>query len=170
MIHQRLLPRGNPRSKITGSSVLFSRAVFVWGIVSAFLQLLSRSLRHIVSKQSSQVIGVWGEPGIGKTFTANAILNKPSWRTLPRAKKLPVWAEVQLKRMARGEVIDTHTFAEAVAASLMALVPFVVYLEDVHEASPGRLEMIRAIAGAVARNRGGENTASVDQLFPRGSS
>jgi tetratricopeptide (TPR) repeat protein len=137
--------------------------------VSAFLQLLSRSLRRIVSKQSSQVIGLWGEPGIGKTFTANAILNELSCphlrlhanmstldllRALPRAKKLPVWAEVQLERMARGEVTDTHVFAEAVAASLMALAPFVVYLEDVHEASPGRLEMIRAIAGAVARSRG----------------
>jgi tetratricopeptide (TPR) repeat protein len=139
------------------------------GTVSAFLQSLSRSLRRIVSKQASQLIGLWGEPGIGKTFTANAILNELSCphlrlhagmstldllRALPRAKKLPVWAEVQLERMARGEVTDTHVFAEAVAASLMALAPFVVYLEDVHDASPGRLKMIRAIAGAVARSRG----------------
>jgi tetratricopeptide (TPR) repeat protein len=137
--------------------------------VSAIVELLSRGLRRIVSKQSSQVIGLWGEPGIGKTFTANAILNELSCphlrlhanmstldllRALPRAKKLPVWAEVQLERMARGEVTDTPVFAEAVATSLMALAPFVVYLEDVHEASPGRLEMIRAIAGAVARSRG----------------
>jgi tetratricopeptide (TPR) repeat protein len=137
--------------------------------VSAFLLSLSHSLRRIVSKQSSQVIGLWGEPGIGKTFTANAILYELSCphlrlhagmstrdllQALPRSKKLSVWAEVQLERMARGEATDTQVFAEAVAASLMALAPFVVYLEDVHEASPSRLEMIRAIAGAVLRSRG----------------
>ena len=152
------------------------------GTVSAIVQLLSRSLRRIVSKQSSQVIGLWGEPGIGKTFTANAILNELSCphlrlhagmstrdllRALPRSKKLPVWAEVQLERMARGEVTDTHVFAEAVAASLMALAPFVVYLEDVHEASPGRLEMIRAIAGAVARGRGVALLASSRAELPQ---
>ena len=149
--------------------------------MSAIVQLLSRSLRRIVSKQSSQVIGLWGEPGIGKTFTANAILNELSCphlrlqagmstsdllRALPRAKKLPVWAEVQLERMARGEVTDTQVFAEAVAASLMALAPFVVYLEDVHEASPGRLEVIRAIAGAVARGRGVALLASSRAALP----
>jgi DNA-binding SARP family transcriptional activator len=128
-----------------------------------------RQLGVVLSRRVGQAVGLWGEPGIGKTYTAQQILREVPCqslrlhvtapeaaiaRALPRPKKMPVWAETQLERAARGEHVETRAFVDALTATLAGLAPFVLHLEDLHEASPERLEMIVALARAVTHTKG----------------
>jgi tetratricopeptide (TPR) repeat protein len=128
-----------------------------------------RSLRGIVSRRSGQAMALIGQPGIGKTFTAAAILREVGCahlkvhatvtivellRALPRAERLANWVEVQLEHALQGEEIEAQTLVDALAANLAALAPFVLYLEDAHGASPERLELIRKLAVATLRGHG----------------
>jgi hypothetical protein len=114
-------------------------------------------------------VGLWGEPGIGKSFTVQAIVRDISCqhlslpaitpaasiaRALPKPKKLPVWTERQLERLETGEQLEPEAFANTIAVTLAGLAPFVLYLEDLHEANPERLEMIRRLAQAINHTRG----------------
>jgi tetratricopeptide (TPR) repeat protein len=136
---------------------------------SEFINQLVRSFGVVLSRRAGISVGLWGEPGIGKSFTAQAILQDVSCqhlslhvttpaasiaRALPRPKKLPAWAERQLKRLGDNEHLDSEALANTIAATLAALAPFVLHLEDLHEANPERLEMVRLLALAVGRTRG----------------
>jgi tetratricopeptide (TPR) repeat protein len=133
------------------------------------LTQMIRSLRGIVSRRSGQAMALIGQPGIGKTFTAAAILREVACahvkvhatvsivellRALPRAERLPNWVEVHLEHALEGQEIETQTLVDVLAANLTALAPFVLCLEDVHEASPERLELIRRLAVVILRGHG----------------
>jgi DNA-binding SARP family transcriptional activator len=128
-----------------------------------------RQLGVVLSRRVGQAVGLWGEPGIGKTYTAQQVLREVPCQSmslhataqesaiakaLPRPKRFPVWAEAQLERALRGESVDARAFVDALTAILAGLAPFVLHLEDLHEASPERLELIVALAQAVTRTKG----------------
>lgn len=115
------------------------------------------------------VLGLWGEAGIGKTWTLERILPATGFghfrmnvnismvdliRVLPRAKRLPVWAQRLLERVERGEYAATSSLADALGALLMAQAPIILCLEDLHEASPERLELLLALSQLVLRSSG----------------
>jgi tetratricopeptide (TPR) repeat protein len=129
----------------------------------------ARQLSAVVSKRVGVAVGIWGEPGIGKTHAAHAVLERVPCRhlslhattdsaqivaALPKARTLPAWAQAQLTRLERGEPLEMGTFVATLAAALGALAPFVLHLEDVHEANPERLELIQSLARTVTRTRG----------------
>lgn len=126
-------------------------------------------LRPVAAKRMGLALALWGEAGIGKTWTAGRLLLETPCkgfsfhataplaelsRTLPRPQKLPLWAERVLERLARGEFAEASQVADALGALLAALAPVIVHLEDLHEADPPRHELLMALAQQVNRTRG----------------
>ncbi len=126
-------------------------------------------LNPVVSKRLGVVLNVYGEPGIGKSWTVAQILKSIPCQTLnlpatineaglaaalPRPKKLPLWAEKQLLQLERGEFVDTAVLVNTLTTLLAGLAPVVLHLEDVHEASFERLELIQKLALAIKRVKG----------------
>jgi tetratricopeptide (TPR) repeat protein len=75
-------------------------------------------------------------------------------RALPKPKKSVAWAEAQLERALQGEVVEPKALAEALAARLSGLAPFILAFEDLHESDADRLEIIQQMAHAISRIRG----------------
>lgn len=132
------------------------------------LEFQSR-FKPLLSKRASLVLALWGEAGIGKSHTASEVLQALPCRharfhsttpiaaliaQLPPAKKLPLWAERILERVVHGEPTDPSQLISALAALLSQLAPFVLYLEDIHEADAERLALIDNLAQALLRVRG----------------
>jgi tetratricopeptide (TPR) repeat protein len=130
---------------------------------------VARGLRAVTSKRVGLAFGLWGEAGIGKTHAAREVLREVPCQSaslqaalstraiavaLPRPRKLPVSAQQQLERLLRGEPLETRASVDAITAILTELAPFVLQLEDLHEASPEGLEWIVALSRAVTRTRG----------------
>ncbi len=112
---------------------------------------------------------LWGAPGIGKTHAALALLRGAPCRSmsvhatqplegtvsrLPRPKKLALWLERALERLERGGSPGTETLLGTLAGLLAANAPFILHVEDLHEANDERLEFWRQLAVTVARLRG----------------
>jgi len=130
---------------------------------------LQRHLNAVLSKRRGQVVGVWGEAGIGKSHTLAALLRDTPCRhlivqsgpsnaqialSLPRSQTLPTWARTHLKHLERGDTVDAATLIDLVAVMLAALAPFVVLFEDAHEANAERWNLLRKLAEVVPRVRG----------------
>ena len=126
-------------------------------------------LNPVVSKLLGVVLCVHGEPGIGKTWTMTQVLKGVPCRhlslhatisesklasMLPRPKNLPAWAEKQLLRLEAGEFVDAGTLVNTLATTLAGLAPFILHLEDAHEASPERMALLQKLGQVVPRNRG----------------
>jgi tetratricopeptide (TPR) repeat protein len=120
-------------------------------------------------KRPGLALGVWGEPGIGKTHTTLALLRGASCQTktvhanqalekillaLPRPKKLTLWLEKTLERISKGETLEGGMLNQALVALLAANAPIVLHVEDLHEASFERLEFWKQLAQAITRTRG----------------
>ncbi len=130
---------------------------------------VARQLNVVVSKFLGTAVGLWGEPGIGKTHAASEILSQLQCRrltlhattsamqivaALPQSKTLPAWVQSQRLRLERGEQPGNSTFVAMLVAMLSALAPFVLHLEDVHEANVERLDLIQMLAQSITRTRG----------------
>ncbi len=126
-------------------------------------------LNPVVSKRLGVVLNVYGEPGIGKSWTVAQVLKGIPCQTfslaanmnetglagaLPRPKKLPVWAEKQLLHLERGEFVDASVLVNTLTTVLAGLAPVVLHFEDAHEASIERLELIQKLALAIKRIKG----------------
>jgi tetratricopeptide (TPR) repeat protein len=133
------------------------------------LTKIVKSFASVLAKRAGLSVGLWGEPGIGKTFIAQAILHEVSCqhlsmhattpasgfaKALPRAKKLPAWVERQLERMEHNETLGSEEMANTIVATLSGLAPFVLNLEDLHEANPERLKMVARLAVLIRHTRG----------------
>ncbi len=131
-------------------------------------QLLGR-FKPILNKRSGIALGLWGEAGIGKTWTASQLLRQASCKNfslhataplrglvkaLYRPNKLPSWAEVSLERIEQGEHLQTKAIADTLAALLSAQAPVILHLEDLHEAWPERLELWQSLAQTLSHSRG----------------
>jgi tetratricopeptide (TPR) repeat protein len=128
---------------------------------------LSKRLGGIVSKRPSLTLWLWGEPGIGKTHTTQEFLRQTPCHKLsthatvksralmlmlPRPKHLPAWVENTLEKADQGASLEQ--LASALGAWLVALAPFVLHVEDVHEASVEQLELLKLLARTIKPTRG----------------
>jgi tetratricopeptide (TPR) repeat protein len=129
-------------------------------------------LRPVAAKRVGLALGLWGEAGIGKTWTARRLLSETACKgfsfhatapltelaglvsALPRPGRLPLWAQRVLERLAGGEFAEASQVADALGALLAALAPVIVHLEDMHEAGAERLELVGALANRAGRSRG----------------
>jgi tetratricopeptide (TPR) repeat protein len=125
---------------------------------------LAKRLGAIVSKRGSLTLWLWGEPGIGKTHTAQELLRQTPCHKLsvyatvssqelmallPRPKNLADWVKNTLEK-----AVSLEQAATALTAWLTALAPFVLYFEDAHEASDEQLEWLNHLAISIKRTRG----------------
>ena len=133
------------------------------------VESIAQRFKVVVSRRASLTIGLWGEPGIGKTHTAHAILERIPCkhvslhaaaplsslvRALLTPRHVPAWAEHHLERIKNDETIDPETEAVTLTAFLTGLAPFVVHLEDLHEASEERANLVERFAHAILKTRG----------------
>jgi tetratricopeptide (TPR) repeat protein len=131
--------------------------------------MLETYLKPVLSKHRGLALGVWGEAGIGKSHTVASLLNKlPCQRLslhattpfasfltqLTRPKKLPLWAEKTLEKAQQGEKVENVNLVSAVGVALSGLAPFVLHLEDIHEASAERLEFLKDLAQTLQKLKG----------------
>jgi tetratricopeptide (TPR) repeat protein len=130
---------------------------------------ISSRFASILTKRVSVVYGLWGEAGIGKTFTAREVLRHTSCqhlnahatvpllellRLLPDVKTLPTWATRLNERILQGEHLEDETVLDVLAAKLAGLAPFVLYLEDLHEAGLDQQALIVQLARRAGRIKG----------------
>jgi DNA-binding SARP family transcriptional activator/TPR repeat protein len=147
------------------------------------LQQMAKRLTGLTMRRSGIALGIWGEAGIGKTHTASALLRGTpcqSWsvhatqalegivRQVPRPKKMAVWLEQSLERLVRGEPFETAAFVQTFTALLATNAPLVLHIEDLHEATPDRLELWQQLALAVTRTRGVGLIATSRVQLPNG--
>ena len=127
---------------------------------------ISSRFAAILTKRVSVVLGLWGEAGIGKTFAARQVLGQLSCRqqsahasvpilelarNMTRVANLPLWAERLEDRVQNGDHLEDETVLDLLAAKLLMLAPFVLYLEDLHETGPEQHGLIVQLARRAGR-------------------
>jgi tetratricopeptide (TPR) repeat protein len=132
-------------------------------------QQFVRRFAGLAARRTGLAVGLCGEPGIGKTHAALALLRATPCqsitvhatqalegivRVIPRPKKISVWLERSLERLQRGEQIELATLVQTLAALLTANAPLILHVEDLHEADPQRLEFWQHLALVIIRMRG----------------
>jgi tetratricopeptide (TPR) repeat protein len=126
-------------------------------------------LKPVIAKRTGLSLVLLGEPGIGKSWTTQQLLQQATCRTyslhatqpwanlvqsLPRATRLPLWAGRLLERLEHGEYADPAMIADAVAAKLAALAPIILHVEDLHEAEGEDLVRWQLLAERARRTKG----------------
>jgi tetratricopeptide (TPR) repeat protein len=142
---------------------------------------LEKRLVAVTSKRSSLTVGIVGEAGIGKTHRVNALLRglgcqhavvaarsgAAGWaRSVPRSNRTPDWAQRALAQLELRQPMEAKAVADALGAVLVALAPFVLVLEDAHEANPETAAVIAHLARIVGRSRGVGLIITASQLEP----
>lgn len=130
---------------------------------------LLRHLRAVLCKRPGQALWLWGEPGVGKTFTAQALLREVPCRglslhatlpdralllSLPWPSRQPIWTEAQRHRILQGQHVPVADLVDTLTATLGALAPFVLHIDDLHEADSDRQNLVKKLAQGVLRLRG----------------
>ena len=104
---------------------------------------LLKRLSVVTSKRSGVALAIWGEAGVGKTFTLSNLQGQVSCRfarfhatvsnlvlihELPQPETLPTWAKRLLERLEQGGHADSKSLSTALSAWLAALAPFIYTL------------------------------------------
>jgi AAA domain len=133
------------------------------------LALVSKRLVGLTARRTGFCIGLFGNAGIGKTHTALQLLQASPCRfqvtqstvgiqaltnTLRGSKKLATVIERNVQRIQNGERLELQTLIDVYAAMLSAQAPFVLLVEDMHEASAEQLEFWNALCKLVTRLSG----------------
>jgi tetratricopeptide (TPR) repeat protein len=128
------------------------------------LQLVAKRLTGLNSFRPGLALGIWGDPGIGKTFRVGRLLQQAPLASsqvhatqnlreilnvLPRPQQLPAWANALLERLEHGEMLSKAQQLDVFSTFLGELRPFVLHLEDLHEANIERTDLILALAQKV---------------------
>lgn len=123
----------------------------------------------VLQKRRGLALGLWGEAGVGKSYQIKELLRTLACRsasfhattslttvaaTLPKPKKLATWAGRTLARLGQGETVEANTLTDALGVTLAGLAPFVLHLEDIHEADEERTSFIQELAKVVSRSKG----------------
>lgn len=131
-------------------------------------QLRSR-LKPVLSKRTGLSLALWGEAGVGKSYTVQKLLRELPCQSssvhattpldslvqrLPTSKKLALWAEQTLQRVVRHDYVEDSSLMDALTANLAALAPFVLHLEDIHEVEREQLAFYHVLARAIQRSKG----------------
>jgi DNA-binding SARP family transcriptional activator len=132
------------------------------------IALFEQRLHAVASKRNGAALGLCGDPGIGKSYSTQQLLrglpcrsasvqanssNSSILRALPAPSHVPAWLERALEQFARSSVA-ANVFAETLGALLAALGPFVLHVEDLHEANPEQGDGWLQLAQQVTRTRG----------------
>ncbi len=146
--------------------------------------ILARRFGAVLAKRAGLALAVTGEAGIGKSFGVNRALeeisvqflqfhansNLEQWlKTIPKAKKLPDWA-LNILEKTDAELPCSEALINALIANMTLLAPFVLYLEDVHEAKPERLALIEKLGTAVTAIKGVALVVTSRRVVPAGFS
>lgn len=137
--------------------------------VSAQGEWLIRRFQAVRSRRAGVALGLSGQPGIGKTHLAREVLLHLSCRSLsvpatvsfralllalPDAHQRPAWVDPVFEQITRGAAVAPALLQDAVSAHLQAVSPFVLHVEDLHEASADQQRFWSALALAVTRLKG----------------
>ncbi len=132
------------------------------------IALLEQKFSKLASRRFGLVLCLVGHAGIGKTHTAELVLKALPIKSsrlhatansdqfflrLPRVGRVAGHVQTMLQRLQHNEV-QLVTTTEAVAAWLVSLAPFVLHLEDIHEASPEQQTFWNSLAKAIKATRG----------------
>ena len=131
--------------------------------------MLAEPFKPLLQKRIGLALGIWGEAGIGKSYQVTQLLRSLLCKsaslhattplsvlakTLPKPKKLATWAERTLTQLGKGETVEASNVINALGATLAGLAPFVLHLEDIHEADQERTTFIQELAKVVLRIKG----------------
>jgi tetratricopeptide (TPR) repeat protein len=131
--------------------------------------MLESYLKPVLSKHRGVALGLWGEAGIGKSYYTSQLLKNLPCATLsihskvnlaalagqlPKPSKLPLWASKILEKVQQGESVESSNLISALGASLTGLAPFVLHLEDIHEADAERLAFFTSLAQTIKKLKG----------------
>ncbi len=129
---------------------------------------LVKRLGLVLSKRSGLALAIWGEAGVGKSWLAQQVMQQVPCRNLtvqasdshaqlvaalPFSDSRPLWVQQGLERLREGE-LGLAQAADTLAATLGALAPFVLLIEDLHEARPEQQALWLELAQEVSRVRG----------------
>jgi tetratricopeptide (TPR) repeat protein len=151
--------------------------------VNPILESLPKRLGLVVSRRDGFALCVWGEAGLGKSHFLDQVMQNLACRglqvqanssgpmlarSLPRQDRIPAWASRAIERLEAGETLESAQLADAITANLLASAPFVLRLEDLHEANPAQLEVWASVAQALKGARGVALLAAGRNLPPAG--
>lgn len=127
------------------------------------------NLRGVRSLRSSLALGVWGDPGVGKTHWVETWLRDAAISQLrvsaritvsllaqriPITRARPVWLERRLGDVLSGRFGEAKDLAEFIAALLALSAPIALHVEDLHTADPESSAFWSALAGFVRHSKG----------------
>jgi tetratricopeptide (TPR) repeat protein len=133
------------------------------------LEHTTKRLKGLIVKRPGMAIGLWGEAGIGKTHTTQNLLRETQCQhlsqhatssvssiahALPKPKKLLTWVQTIFDKLGRNEYLSVEQTSSAFGAVLSENAPFILHLEDIHEANTEQLEWIVALANVVTHLKG----------------
>ncbi len=133
------------------------------------LEQLQSRFKLLLSKRASLALALWGEAGIGKSYTVQELLRGLPCQhrsvhasvtlsrlltSLPRSRQLPLWTEQTLNRAQQDDILEHQQVITALATMCAALAPFVLHVEDIHEIQGERLEFIYGLANRLKRLKG----------------
>lgn len=148
---------------------LMGQPVYRESLLDARVNLLVERLKPVTLRRVGLAVAVVGEAGVGKTYTVQGLLTRLPCRSataaasagpaawadaLPRPVRSAHCAERSLERVALGQTLGPADLAAALASRLKGLAPFVLLLEDVHDADDAASEALTHLAEAVRRVRG----------------
>lgn len=132
-------------------------------------QYVANRLRGLTARRAGLAVCLWGEPGIGKTHLAHALLRATPCFSLsvraaqpleqlalsmPRPKQSTAWLTQSTERLERKEGFTGEQLTEVLAAQFSLAAPLVIHAEDLHECSPDQLRLWQHLAARVTRTRG----------------
>lgn len=132
-------------------------------------QQLANRLRGLTARRSGLAVCLWGEPGVGKTHLARALLRAAPCSSfsvratqpfeqvalaLARPKHPNAWLARSFERLERKEAFSGEQLVEVLAAQLALGAPLVLHVEDLHECSPDQSQLWQQLAARVTRTRG----------------